>query len=176
MSTHRLSKGEGAIQRSRTLSFTFDGKRYAGHPGDTLASALLASGVRLVGRSFKYHRPRGILTAGSEEPNALVELRTGARREPNTRATVVELYDGLGGPQSESLAVARSRLWRGQLHSVCHFHRRFLLQDLHVAGGLLGEGLRAGHPPGGRAWPRQPRGRPGYIREGARLLRPVGHR
>jgi sarcosine oxidase subunit alpha len=95
MSTNRLREGEGAIQRSRALSFTFDDKRYAGHPGDTLASALLASGVRLVGRSFKYHRPRGILTAGSEEPNALVELRTGARREPNTRATVVELFDGL---------------------------------------------------------------------------------
>src|SRR5690606_15480247 len=63
--------------------------------GDTLASALIANGVKLVGRSFKYHRPRGILTAGSEEPNALVELRTGARREPNTRATTVELYDGL---------------------------------------------------------------------------------
>jgi sarcosine oxidase subunit alpha len=95
MSPNRLGEGEGAIQRERTLSFTFDGKRYTGHPGDTLASALLASGVRLVGRSFKYHRPRGILTAGSEEPNALVELRAGARREPNTRATVVELFDGL---------------------------------------------------------------------------------
>ena len=95
MSTHRLREGEGAIQRNRTLSFTFDGKRHAGHPGDTLASALLASGLRLVARSFKYHRPRGILTAGSEEPNALVELRAGARREPNTRATVVELFDGL---------------------------------------------------------------------------------
>ncbi|MHB8812108.1 MAG: sarcosine oxidase subunit alpha family protein [Steroidobacteraceae bacterium] len=94
MSAYRLD-GEGAIRRDRTLSFMFDGKRYAGHPGDTLASALLASGVRLVARSFKYHRPRGILTAGSEEPNALVELRTGARREPNTRATVVELFDGL---------------------------------------------------------------------------------
>jgi sarcosine oxidase subunit alpha len=94
MSPNRLD-GEGAIRRDRTLSFTFDGKRYAGHPGDTLASALLASGVRVVARSFKYHRPRGILTAGSEEPNALVELRTGARREPNTRATVVELFDGL---------------------------------------------------------------------------------
>jgi sarcosine oxidase subunit alpha len=95
MSANRLGEGEGAIRRDRTLSFVFDGKRYAGHPGDTLASALLASGVRLVARSFKYHRPRGILTAGSEEPNALVELRTGARREPNTRATVVELFDGL---------------------------------------------------------------------------------
>jgi heterotetrameric sarcosine oxidase alpha subunit len=94
VSPNRLN-GEGAIRRDRTLSFTFDGRRHTGHPGDTLASALLAAGVRLVGRSFKYHRPRGILAAGSEEPNALVELRTGARREPNTRATVVELFDGL---------------------------------------------------------------------------------
>jgi len=90
----RLASG-GLIDRSRTLSFSFDGKPYTGHPGDTLASALLANGVRLVGRSFKYHRPRGIFTAGSEEPNALVELRAGARTEPNTRATTVELYDGL---------------------------------------------------------------------------------
>ncbi|MES0169892.1 sarcosine oxidase subunit alpha family protein [Mesorhizobium sp. M0027] len=85
----------GLIDRSRTLRFTFDGKRYAGHPGDTLASALLANDVRLMGRSFKYHRPRGLIAAGSEEPNALVELRSGARREPNTRATMAELFDGL---------------------------------------------------------------------------------
>ncbi len=94
MSVNRL-EGEGAIERERTLSFKFDGRRYSAHPGDTLASALLAAGVSLVGRSFKYHRPRGILTAGSEEPNALVELRSGARREPNTRATMIELFDGL---------------------------------------------------------------------------------
>lgn len=92
--THRRTDG-GVIDRTRALDFTFDGKRYWGHPGDTLASALLAHGVQLMGRSFKYHRPRGPLTAGSEEPNALVELRGGARREPNTRATVAELYDGL---------------------------------------------------------------------------------
>ncbi|MGE3064677.1 MAG: sarcosine oxidase subunit alpha family protein [Vicinamibacterales bacterium] len=85
----------GLIDRSTTVPFTFDGRTLSGHPGDTLASALLANGVRLVGRSFKYHRPRGILTAGPEEPNALVELRSGARREPNTRATVAELYPGL---------------------------------------------------------------------------------
>jgi NADPH-dependent 2,4-dienoyl-CoA reductase/sulfur reductase-like enzyme len=85
----------GLIDRSRPLSFQFDGRRYTGYRGDTLASALLAAGVRLVGRSFKYHRPRGVLTAGSEEPNALVELRGGARREANTRATVAELFDGL---------------------------------------------------------------------------------
>lgn len=87
--------GAGLIDREKTVSFRFDGADLTGHPGDTLASALLANGIRLVGRSFKYHRPRGILTAGSEEPNALVELRTDARREPNTRATTVELYDGL---------------------------------------------------------------------------------
>ena len=85
----------GQIDRSKSLRFTFDGIPYQGHPGDTLASALLANGVRLMGRSFKYHRPRGPISAGSEEPNALVELRTGGRQEPNTRATVAELYDGL---------------------------------------------------------------------------------
>ena len=90
----RLAEG-GAIDRRAPLRFRFDGKAYQGFLGDTLASALLASGVRLVGRSFKYHRPRGVYTAGSEEPNALVQLRTGGRLEPNTRATMVELYGGL---------------------------------------------------------------------------------
>ena len=83
------------VDQTKTLNFHFDGAAYRGHPGDTLASALLANGVRLMGRSFKYHRPRGVLRAGSEEPNALVELRGGARQEPNTRATTVELFDGL---------------------------------------------------------------------------------
>ena len=90
---NRLSGG--LIDHGTPLQFSFDGKKYNGHAGDTLASALLANGVRLMGRSFKYHRPRGPLTAGSEEPNALVQLRTGNRQEPNTRATVAELYDGL---------------------------------------------------------------------------------
>src|SRR5262245_60153199 len=85
----------GLIDRSKPVRFGFDGKRLEGYSGDTLASALLANGIRLVGRSFKYHRPRGILSAGSEEPSALVELRTGPRREPNTRATTIELYEGL---------------------------------------------------------------------------------
>jgi sarcosine oxidase subunit alpha len=85
----------GLIDRGTTLRFTFDGKAYTGYGGDTLASALLANDVRLVGRSFKYHRPRGVVAAGSEEPNALVELRAGGRREPNTRATTTELFDGL---------------------------------------------------------------------------------
>src|SRR5271155_2089909 len=94
MTAHRLPSG-GLIARTQPLRFTFDGKSYQGFAGDTLASALLANGVKLVGRSFKYHRPRGILSAGSEEPNALVELREGAYREPNTRATVAELFEGL---------------------------------------------------------------------------------
>jgi len=85
----------GQIDRNQPLNFKFDGKSYAGYEGDTLASALLANDVRLMGRSFKYHRPRGPLTAGSEEPNAIVELRSGNRQEPNTRATTAELYEGL---------------------------------------------------------------------------------
>jgi len=91
---NRLDSG-GRIDRSRTIEFYYDGKRLHGHPGDTLASALLANGIHLVGRSFKYHRPRGIYSAGSEEPNALVQLESGACTIPNVRATEVELYDGL---------------------------------------------------------------------------------
>jgi sarcosine oxidase subunit alpha len=85
----------GFIDRALVLPFTFDGRAYEGHAGDTLASALLANGVRVVGRSFKYHRPRGIFAAGVEEPNALVRLRRGARSEPNIRATQAELFAGL---------------------------------------------------------------------------------
>jgi methylglutamate dehydrogenase subunit C len=94
MSGFRLSKG-GLIDRSRAISFTFDGAEKSGFAGDTLASALIADGTHLMGRSFKYHRPRGVITAGAAEPNALVELRTGGRKEANTRATMIELYEGL---------------------------------------------------------------------------------
>jgi methylglutamate dehydrogenase subunit C len=94
MTGFRLPSG-GLIDRSATLDFTFDGKTFSGHQGDTLASALIANGVHLMGRSFKYHRPRGVVTAGAAEPNALVELRSGGRQEANTRATMIELYDGL---------------------------------------------------------------------------------
>ncbi|WP_422367132.1 sarcosine oxidase subunit alpha family protein [Pelagibius sp.] len=94
MSGYRLTSG-GHIDRSRPLTFTFDGKRYQGFAGDTLASALLANGVDILGRSFKYHRPRGLFSAGVEEPNAMVTLRSGARTEPNCKAPVVELFEGL---------------------------------------------------------------------------------
>ena len=91
--TNRVSGG--LVNRDKQLSFHFDGQRYLGFSGDTLASALLANNVRLVGRSFKYHRPRGILTAGSEEPNALVTVGGGASKDPNCRATTTQLFDGL---------------------------------------------------------------------------------
>ncbi len=121
--TERLSSG-GLIDRGRPLAFSFDGRTYTGAAGDTLASALVANSVRLVGRSFKYHRPRGIVTAGPEEPNALVEIGTGARRDPNCKATTVELHDGL---------VARSQnRWPS------------LDLDLMAAAGFAGKLLGAG--------------------------------
>jgi len=93
-SRNRLSQG-GIIDREKTLAFTFNGRRYTGFQGDTLASALLANEVTTLARSFKYHRPRGIYSAGVEEPNAVVQLETGARTRPNLQATEIELYDGL---------------------------------------------------------------------------------
>jgi heterotetrameric sarcosine oxidase alpha subunit len=123
MSGYRLPEG-GFIDRSRRFAFHFDGKGFEGHPGDTLASALIANGVTLVGRSFKYHRPRGILTAGPEEPNALVELGEGGRTEPNTKATEVGLFDGL---------VARSQnRWPS------------LAFDLMAVNGVAGKMISAG--------------------------------
>ncbi|WP_050929950.1 sarcosine oxidase subunit alpha family protein [Aestuariivita boseongensis] len=94
MST-RLSTHGRLIDRSQTIKFTFNGKWMRGHPGDTLASALLANDQMLVGRSFKYHRPRGIVASGAEEPNALVNMGKGPTFEPNQRATTTELFDGL---------------------------------------------------------------------------------
>ncbi|WP_163650055.1 sarcosine oxidase subunit alpha [Modicisalibacter sp. 'Wilcox'] len=92
---NRLAQG-GRVDRTRKLTFTFNGKRYTGHPGDTLASALLANGVDVVNRSFKYSRPRGIVAAGAEEPNAVVQLGASeAAQVPNVRATQQALYDGL---------------------------------------------------------------------------------
>ncbi len=89
-------KGAGRHTPARTARFTFDGKSYTAMEGDTVASALLAHGVHLVGRSFKYHRPRGILSAGPEEPNALLDVsRDAGRRQPNVRATVQEVFDGV---------------------------------------------------------------------------------
>ena len=87
--------GKGLINREKTLNFKFDGRSYKGFEGDTVASALLASGKKIFGRSFKYHRPRGVLTAGSEEPNALITVGQGAFQDPNIRATTQEIFEGL---------------------------------------------------------------------------------
>src|SRR5204863_10094531 len=94
MAGFRLGKG-GLIDRSSNLTFSFDGKAYSGHAGDTLASALIANGVHLMGRSFKYHRPRGVISAGASEPNAPVTLRAGSRREADTLAPVGDFHGGL---------------------------------------------------------------------------------
>ncbi len=123
MSAYRLTTG-GLVDRNAGLAFTFDGRPMRGFAGDTLASALLANNEVLVGRSFKYHRPRGILTAGSAEPNALVTIGTGGRREPNTRATVAELFDGLD-------AISQNR-WPSLKH------------DIGAVNGLLSPFLGAG--------------------------------
>ncbi|MCR9114051.1 MAG: 2Fe-2S iron-sulfur cluster-binding protein, partial [Rhodobacteraceae bacterium] len=114
----------GLIDRSQTFKFQFNEQWMSGHAGDTLASALLANGQTLVGRSFKYHRPRGIFTAGSEEPNALVQLRKGAHQEPNTRATVVELFD--------------------RLYATSQNHRGSLEYDLLAVNDLVSPFLSAG--------------------------------
>jgi sarcosine oxidase subunit alpha len=96
MTASRLAAPMGCrIDRSQRLEFQFNGRRFSGYAGDTLASALLANGVQLVGRSFKLHRPRGIFSCGVEEPTGLVDLSDGATRTPNVRATLVEVYDGL---------------------------------------------------------------------------------
>ncbi len=89
-------KGRGRVNRDKPIKFAFDDQTYQGFEGDTVASALLANGVHLMGRSFKYHRPRGVVTASSEEPNALIGTTRGKGRfEPNTRATIQEIYPGL---------------------------------------------------------------------------------
>ncbi|HUR44045.1 MAG TPA: sarcosine oxidase subunit alpha family protein [Aestuariivirga sp.] len=94
-SPYRLAQGGSRIDRARKIQFSFDGKQMTGFAGDMLASAVMANGQRLFGRSFKYHRPRGVVGLGSEEMNALVGVGDGARHEPNLRATQVDLYDGL---------------------------------------------------------------------------------
>ncbi len=119
----RSSQG-GRVDRTRPLRFRFDGREYTGYAGDTLASALLANGVRVTGRSFKYHRPRGLMAAGFEEANTLVQLESGARTQPNLRATQVELYDGL-----EARAV---NCWPNARHDVFGFFQ--LLKPFWPAG------------------------------------------
>lgn len=125
--SRRLPTG-GIIDRSRTLNFVFDGDEYAGHPGDTLASALLANGVRAIGRSIYRDRPRGIMSAGPEDPGALVQVEVGGGSEPMLRATEVELFDGL---RAEGLA-GRGRLSAGP--EPAYYDKRHVHCDVLVVG------------------------------------------
>ncbi len=126
----RLSQG-GRIDRQKPLSFTFDHAHYFGFQGDTIASALLVNGITLVGRSFKYHRPRGVCAAGIEEPNALVTIGTGNRREPNVPATVRELQDGMviesqNAWPSLSLDLMSVTQLAGKLFSAGFYYKTFM--------------------------------------------------
>ena len=147
----RLPSG-GLIDRGRTLSFTFNGEQLSAHPGDTLASALLANGRFLVARSFKYHRPRGIVAAGVEEPNALVTIGSGAATVPNLKATEVQAVDGL---------VARSvNCWPGprfdvrSLHQLAapllgaaFYYKTFIWPDWHLFEGPIRRAAGLGQAP-----------------------------
>lgn len=121
----------GYIDRGKPINFTFNGHHLQGYAGDTLASALLANNVRVVGRSFKYHRPRGIIAAGTEEANALVQLETGARTLPNQQATRVELYEGLSarsvncwpGPNFDLMAI---NSWFHRLMPAGFYYKTFM--------------------------------------------------
>lgn len=129
--SHRLATG-GRIDRARTIAFTLEGRRLQGFGGDTLASALLAEGVTLLGRSFKYHRPRGLLAAGVEEPNALLTLGEGGRRTPNLPATAVELYEGIiasrqnGWPSVDVDLMAALTAWATPLLGAGFYYKTFM--------------------------------------------------
>ena len=117
--SHRLPAGGRLIDRSRPLDFTFNGRTMRGFAGDTLAAAMMGAGQTLVGRSFKYHRPRGVVAAGAEEPNALVGLGEGQRFEPNQRTTTTELFAGLKAESQNhwpsldfDMGAINSKLWR----------------------------------------------------------------
>jgi sarcosine oxidase subunit alpha len=151
MTARRLAAG-GQIDRSRPLRFTWEGHPFQGFAGDTLASALLAAGVDVVGRSFKYHRPRGLMAAGAEEPNGLIQLGAGARGEPNLRATEAELVDGL---------VARPvNCWPSARH------------DIGALAGLLGRFIPVGFYYKTFMWPNWRWFEP-FIRRAAGLGRPA---
>jgi len=128
--TYRLPNG-GRIDRNTPLSFRFNGEEFSGYAGDTLASALLAYGAFPVGRGFKYHRPRGIFTAGAEEPNALIQLESGGRTQPNLRATQVELYDNLTAASvnawpSVDFDVMRVNDWLSPLFPSGFYYKTFM--------------------------------------------------
>ena len=137
----RLPTG-GLVNRARPLRFLWEGRQMEGFEGDTLASALLANGVRLVGRSFKYHRPRGIMAAGTEEPNALVQLGEGARSTPNLRATEIRLFDGLVAAPVNCWPSARFDIGAvndrfSRFLSAGFYYKTFMWPNWHLFEGVI---------------------------------------
>ena len=147
----RLAEG-GRIDRDRPLAFTFNNKTHYGYQGDTLASALLANGVRVVGRSFKYHRPRGILSAGVEEANALVRVGNGGLEEPNVRATMQPLYEGLAAYSQNCWPSVNFDLgrWTDFVHgmwSAGFYNKTFMWPNWHWYEGVIRRAAGLGRIP-----------------------------
>lgn len=148
---HTASTGR-ALNRDRPVRFRFDGESFAGCVGDTLASALLANGVRTIGRSFKFHRPRGVYTCGIEEPNALVQLESAAKAVPSTRATLVELYEGLNasscvGWPSLRMDVARLLDFTAPLWAAGFYNKTFMWPSWHAYEWLVRRMAGSGYAP-----------------------------
>ena len=156
MST-RLAKQGRLIDRSKQVTFTFNGTSMQGYEGDTLASALLANDQMMMGRSFKYHRPRGVVASGAEEPNALVGLGQGNRFEPNQRATTTELFNGLTSvsqnhwPNLEFDVGARSTLHLSRFLPAGFYYKMFIHPK-----AVLETRVRAVHPSVCRVWAKRP--------------------
>lgn len=149
----RLEAG-GLIDRTRPLRFSFNGRAYEGYEGDTLASALLANGVKMIARSFKYHRPRGVYSCGEEEPCALVELGQGAARTPNCRAPAVPLHDSLvarsqTGWPSVDFDIGRVIDFTHGLWPAGFYNKTFIWPSWHVWEGLIRRTTGLGRPPKG---------------------------
>jgi NADPH-dependent 2,4-dienoyl-CoA reductase/sulfur reductase-like enzyme len=134
---YRTSNSKGLINKEKIINFTFNGSSYQGYEGDTLASALIANGVHLIGRSFKYHRPRGFLGVGVEEPNAMVQLHEGDRSEPNIMATEVELVEGLKAKSQNCWPSVKFDI--GEINNLLNrfFSCWILLQNFYVAQKFL---------------------------------------
>lgn len=150
----RLASG-GRVDRSRPLRFRMDGRNYEGLAGDTLASALLANGVRVVGRSFKLHRPRGVMSAGAEEANALVDLATDAKGEANLKATEVQLFDGLEARSVNAWPNAERDVWSAlglfkPLLPAGFYYKTFMRPGWQVYEGAIRRAAGLGRAPRGR--------------------------